>query len=138
MKKKLTVILAMAVSIPSYAAGQSQHEPAPQQKPQKVYHIGADVKAPRVITSVQPIVDEQLTKQLNTERKSEKTGSTTLRIVVGEDGTVRTARVLQSFTRALDAKAIDAVRQWKFEPATRKGVPVAVELEVEVDFHLYN
>ena len=127
----------MAMSIPPYAASQSsQHEPTSQQKPQKVYHIGGDVKAPRVITSFQPTLDEQHSKQLNPDKKSGKTGSTMLRIVVGEDGTVRSAKVLESFNRDLDAKAIDAVKRWKFEPATKKGVPVAVELGVEVDFHL--
>lgn len=136
MKKKLTVILAMAMSMSPYAASQSQHEPMPQQKPPKVYQIGGDVKAPRVITSLQPKLDEQYSKQLNAGKKSGKAGSAMLRIVVGEDGTVRSAKVLEGFNRELDAKAIDAVKRWKFEPATRKGVPVAVELGVEVDFHL--
>jgi TonB family protein len=60
-----------------------------------------------------------------------------LKIVVGEDGTVQNATILQSTDHDLDAKAIEAVKQWKFDPATKKGIPVAVELMVEVDFHLY-
>ncbi len=60
-----------------------------------------------------------------------------LKIVVGDDGTVGSAAVFESFDHDLDAKAIEAVKQWKFEPATRKGVPVAVELMVKVDFRLY-
>ena len=38
---------------------------------------------------------------------------------------------------ALDRKAIDAVRTWKFEPATRDGEPVPVLINVEVMFRLY-
>ncbi len=37
----------------------------------------------------------------------------------------------------LDQKAIESVRQWKFEPATKDGVPVAVRVNVEVQFRLY-
>jgi TonB family protein len=37
----------------------------------------------------------------------------------------------------LDEKAVQAVRNWKFAPAERDGVPVDVEIAVEVDFHLY-
>jgi periplasmic protein TonB len=37
----------------------------------------------------------------------------------------------------LDEKAIEAVRTWLFPPATLNGQPVATQVEVEVDFHLY-
>jgi TonB family protein len=36
----------------------------------------------------------------------------------------------------LDEKAVEAVQKWKFEPATKDGKPVPVELAIEVDFHL--
>jgi outer membrane biosynthesis protein TonB len=45
--------------------------------------------------------------------------------------------VSKSLNHYYDAKAIDAVRQWKFEPATTKGKPVAVEMGVAVSFHMY-
>jgi periplasmic protein TonB len=32
---------------------------------------------------------------------------------------------------------MEAVRKWRFEPALKNGVPVAVEVNVEVNFHLY-
>ena len=41
------------------------------------------------------------------------------------------------FVFSLDEKAIEAVRNWKFEPAMKDGHPVRVEIAVEVDFHLY-
>jgi TPR repeat protein len=37
----------------------------------------------------------------------------------------------------LDEKAVEAVRSWRFSPALKDGKPVAVEIAVEVDFHLY-
>jgi TonB family protein len=37
----------------------------------------------------------------------------------------------------LDEKAIEAVKNWRFEPAMKDGHPVPVQIAVEVDFHLY-
>jgi len=37
----------------------------------------------------------------------------------------------------LDEKAIEAIRQWKFEPGRKDGIPVAVQVDIEVNFHLY-
>jgi len=37
----------------------------------------------------------------------------------------------------LDEKAMSAVKTWRFEPATVDGAPVAVRINVEVDFRLY-
>ncbi|MGA9542583.1 MAG: energy transducer TonB [Candidatus Sulfotelmatobacter sp.] len=67
-----------------------------------------------------------------------KEGVSVLSIVIGEDGSVRSVKVLKSLDRDLDGKAIEAVKQWKFEPATKRGVPVAVEMAVQVNFHLCN
>jgi TonB family protein len=33
-----------------------------------------------------------------------------------------------------DQRAIDAVRQWKFKPATKDGRPVAVAIHIDVSF----
>lgn len=150
MHKKLVLSLGLGIFVStSYAAGKStqQHSTQPSEsqgsasttkpKPQKVYHIGGDVTVPRAIKSSQPQLDEEQIKKLNAGKKVKKTGSTILKIVVGEDGTVQYATVFRSFDHDLDAKAIEAAKQWKFEPATKKGVPVAVELMVEVDFRLY-
>jgi TPR repeat protein len=37
----------------------------------------------------------------------------------------------------LDEQAIEAVSNWRFEPATKDGTPVAVQINVEVNFHLF-
>jgi periplasmic protein TonB len=34
-------------------------------------------------------------------------------------------------------EAIEAVRTWRFQPATKDGHPVAVKMSIEVGFHLY-
>jgi TonB family protein len=37
----------------------------------------------------------------------------------------------------LDARAVDAVKLYKFAPATYKGKPVPVELRVDVNFQIF-
>jgi TonB family protein len=58
-------------------------------------------------------------------------------MIVGTDGNPRDIKVVKSLGNALDEKAMNAVKTWKFEPATKDGVPVAVQIRIEVDFRLY-
>jgi len=37
----------------------------------------------------------------------------------------------------LDEKAVEAVRQYKFKPATQGGKPVKVDMYVDVLFNIY-
>ena len=49
----------------------------------------------------------------------------------------RDLRVVRGLGFGLDAKALEAVRQWRFQPALKDGRPVNVQISVEVEFHLY-
>jgi TonB family protein len=120
-------------------AGQAEPDSPKPAKPGKIYHVGGDVKPPRAISSPQPILDDNKEKigQDSVGKKVVKEGVSVLSIVIAEDGSVRSAKVLKSLDRDLDAKALEVVKQWKFEPATKKGVPVAVEMAAQVNFHLY-
>ena len=58
--------------------------------------------------------------------------------VVDVDGSVTQVRVTRSLdnTFGLDQAAIDAARQWKFEPGTLKGKPVPVLITLLLEFRL--
>jgi TonB family protein len=58
-------------------------------------------------------------------------------LVVGKDGHPYNVRVGQSLGMGLDEKAMEAVNRWRFRPATLNGQPVATQIAVQVDFHLY-
>ncbi len=52
-------------------------------------------------------------------------GTVGLRVFVPADGTVRTVEVIASSGSAvLDGAAAQAVRRWRFAPATRDGAPI--------------
>lgn len=55
-------------------------------------------------------------------------------VTVGVDGVVRSAVAEEPKAPFSDA-AIAAVREWRYEPATRGGVPVAAKIRVEIEFH---
>ena len=56
--------------------------------------------------------------------------------VVGKNGKVLDARVIRSLHPDLDVAALDTLRRWTFEPATKAGVPVTSLVEVEFKFTL--
>ena len=63
-------------------------------------------------------------------------GEVVMEIVVTRDGTIGDVKLLRRLGGGLDERAIQAVRQWRFAPATLKGVPVDVMVEVAVEFRL--
>jgi TonB family protein len=95
-----------------------------------VFRVGGGVSAPRAIATPDPEYSEEA-------RKAKYQGTCVLWLIVGPDGRPRDIRVARQLGMGLDQKAIEAVKQWKFEPAMKDGKPVAVQINVEVNFRLY-
>ena len=62
-------------------------------------------------------------------------GVVILELTIGEDGAVSDARVLRSIP-LLDQAALDAVRQWRYEPTLLNGVPTRAIMTATVNFTL--
>jgi periplasmic protein TonB len=95
-----------------------------------VFRPGAGVIAPRAIYDPEPEYSEEA-------RKVKQQGTVLLSLIVDEQGRPRNIRVARSLGMGLDEKAIEAVKNWKFAPGTKDGIPVAVQVDVEVSFRLY-
>jgi periplasmic protein TonB len=95
-----------------------------------IFHVGGGVSPPRVIYQVDPEFSEEA-------RKAKYQGTCTLMLVVDANGRPTNIRVASSLGMGLDEKAIEAVKNWRFEPSMKDGHPVRVEIAVEVEFHLY-
>ena len=64
-------------------------------------------------------------------------GKVVLELTVGPEGTVTGVRTRASSGQpALDASALEAVRSWRFRPATRNGQPVEVQIAVPMTFNV--
>jgi TonB family protein len=62
-------------------------------------------------------------------------GTVILSLIVGADGVPRDIKVSGPLSREFDEAAMEAVKKWKFSPATKDGKPVAVKAQVQVKFH---
>ena len=60
-----------------------------------------------------------------------------LQLIVDAEGNPQNVHVTRPLGMGLDEKALEAVRQYKFKPAMYQGHPVAVQIIVNVDFHLH-
>jgi TonB family protein len=63
-------------------------------------------------------------------------GNVWVKLWVGLEGKVLAAEILKSDNAVFNGAAIEAARQWEFEPATIKGKPVAVWVSVPFRFKL--
>lgn len=95
-----------------------------------VMGVGGGVSAPVVLHSVDPEFTDQA-------RQTNFQGTVALQLIVDAEGNPQNVHVTRHLGMGLDEKAIEAVRQYKFKPAMYQGHPVAVQMVVEVDFHLH-
>lgn len=95
-----------------------------------IYRVGNGVSAPVPIYDPEPDYSEEA-------RKAKYQGVVVLSVIVGPDGKAHDPKVQRSLGMGLDEKAIEKIREWKFEPAKKDGQAVAVMVSVEVSFHLY-
>jgi len=87
-----------------------------------------DIKPPRLIKAVEPVYPE-------IARQAQVEGVVIVEARTDEKGNVEDARILRSIP-LLEQAAIDAVKQWKYEPAIINGKPQKVVFTVTVRFML--
>jgi TonB family protein len=98
-----------------------------------VYHVSKDrgITAPKATYQPEPEFSEEA-------RKGKQQGNVQIGLIVGTDGLPRNLHLLCTDWPSLNEKALEAVRRWRFQPGTKDGKPVQIEIEVEVEFHLYD
>ncbi len=95
-----------------------------------VYKVGGGISAPQAVSTPDPEYTEEA-------RNAKTQGTCVLWLIVDDHGNPRDIRVVRGLGFGLDAKAIEAVKQWRFQPAVKDGHPVNVQISVEVGFRLY-
>ena len=96
-----------------------------------VFRPGSGIEMPRLLQEVKPAYTAEA-------MRAKVQGTVMLECVVLADGTVGNIEVVKSLdaTFGLDQEAVKAARQWRFQPGTRFGEPVAVLVTIEMSFTL--
>jgi protein TonB len=128
--KQMIPTVSSPVSTTS-APAQAAPSPAVQARPAEPQTSAAEVvkTAPRLLRQVQPDYTPEA-------RRAGIEGVVGLTVQINEEGMPVRAGVARSLDAGLDRKAIEAVAQWRFAPATADGKPVAATVNVEVRFQL--
>ena len=71
----------------------------------------------KILSKVPPVYSPQA-------KKDRVQGKVVLDAVIGKDGSMEAIKVVKSVREDLDRSAIDAVRQWKYQPFLLNGEPI--------------
>jgi TonB family protein len=90
-------------------------------------HHSGEINAPVAIRKVDPKYPQAMVLD-------HVEGEVILYGVIRHDGSVDSIQLVRGFDKQLDANAIEAFAQWKFQPATKEGQPVDLEAIVHIPF----
>lgn len=90
--------------------------------------VGGDVKPARMISSVPPVYS-------SLARSQHVSGDVKIDALIDSNGRVTSMKVISGPT-LLHQAAMDALRQWKYQPATLDGHPVPMHLMITLQFRL--
>jgi len=95
---------------------------------QVAVRVGGAIKPPTKIKDVPP-------KYPQDARESNTQGTVILELTIGADGKVSAVKVLRSVP-GLEGAAVDAAKQWLYQPTLVNGVPTPVITTVALNFSL--
>lgn len=104
---------------------ESGRKPPPPPNPPRV---GGNVKQAKLIHKVEP-------KYPEIARRNRVQGDVFLEAIIGTDGNTHNTKVISGHI-LLRQSSIDAVKQWKYEPATLNGEPIEVTTNITVKYIL--
>jgi periplasmic protein TonB len=102
--------------------------PPPPKPTQSRIRQGGNVQAAKLMNKVQPSYPPLA-------RQTRISGTVRLHAIIGKDGSVQQLEVMSGHPLLVQA-ALDAVRQWKYQPTTLNGDPVEVDTTIDVIFSL--
>jgi len=97
----------------------------------QINHVGDGTSPPRPTYTPEPEFSEEALR-------ARFQGTVLLKVVVSKTGNIVRIKLQRFLGKGLDENAMEELKSWRFEPATRQGKPVAVEMNIEVAFHLYS
>jgi protein TonB len=108
--------------------GAGNAPPPPPKAALKRVTVGGNVQAARLVNRVQPIYPPLA-------RQTRISGTVKLHAIIGKGGNVEQLQVVSGHPLLVQS-ALDAVRQWRYQPTLLNGDPVEVDTEIDVIFSL--
>jgi TonB family protein len=96
--------------------------------PPSLIRVGGNVQSSKLVQQVRPVYPAEAKEQ-------RIQGKVSLQAVIAKDGTVKSLEVV-SGDPALTQSALDAVRQWVYQPTLLNGQPVEVQTMIDVNYTL--
>ena len=94
---------------------------------------------PQLPAHMVQVIEQPEAEYTDTAKGLNLTGISTIHITVKEDGSIRDPYIVYPLGLGLDEEALRAIAHYRFKPATdTNGIPVAMELNIEVNFQLLN
>jgi TonB family protein len=93
----------------------------------QVYDLEKGMTPPRLIHQVYPAYNPG-------SRGVRIVGKVVIRLIVTSKGFPKDPSIVQGLADEVDQSALAAVKEWRFDPAQRDGMPVAVRIVVEINF----
>jgi len=101
--------------------------PPPKVTPKRIT-VGGNVQAAHLVNRVQPTYPPLA-------RQTRISGTVKLHAIIGKNGAVEQLQVVSGHPLLVQS-ALDAVKQWRYQPTLLNGEPVEVDTEIDVIFSL--
>jgi periplasmic protein TonB len=101
---------------------------SPANAPTKQIHVSTGVQAAKLVTQVNPVYPALA-------RQARVAGAVRLTAIIGRDGAIRNLQVMSGHP-LLTAAALEAVKQWRYQPTLLNDEPVEVITQIDVNFTL--
>jgi protein TonB len=123
---QISALVLTCIVLASVCGFQSQTK-SDDDSEDKVYDLGPGLTPPRVTKQVAP--------RQSTVRGVRVVGSVTVALIVSSKGLPKDVHVVKGIDKEIDQCTVEAVEQWRFEPAQKDGKPVAVRVSLDIAFH---
>jgi TonB family protein len=90
--------------------------------------MGGNVIAAKIVNRVQPVYPTEA-------RMQHISGTVRMHAIIAKDGSIKNLEVISGHPSLADA-ALEAVRQWRYQPTMLEGEPVEVDTTIDVIFAL--
>ena len=123
------LFVMMGASFAFSVSGLSGPSPLQKKAEKAPFEVDERIHAPVRLSGEAPSYTEAA-------RKERIEGIVRLRAIIDEEGRVESLEALEGLSHGLTEAAMDAIREWRFEPAKLEGEPVSVFFELTVNFRL--